>query len=42
MCLFISFCTQEIDSTPPATATGTLSTITRCAAMAMVCKPEEQ
>jgi len=27
---------------PPATATGTRSTITRCAAMAMACKPEEQ
>jgi hypothetical protein len=42
MCGFASCCTQEIDSTPPAIATGTRSTITRCAAMAMVCNPEEQ
>src|SRR4051812_46188082 len=42
MCRFIWFCTHEIDSTPPATATGTRSTITRCAAIAMVCRPEEQ
>jgi hypothetical protein len=42
MCWFISFCTQEIDSTPPATRTGTLSTITRCAAIAIVCRPDEQ
>ncbi len=27
---------------PPPTITGTLSTITRCAAMAMACSPEEQ
>ena len=37
-----SFCTRLIDSTPPATITGTLSTITRCAAMAIVCMPDEQ
>src|SRR5712691_7566256 len=42
MCLLPSFCTQEIDSTPPATITGTRSTMTRCAAMAMVCNPDEQ
>src|ERR1035437_6675168 len=33
-------CTQEIDSTPPATMTGTLSMMTRCAATAMACRPE--
>ena len=42
MCVLVSFCTQEIDSSPPATITGTRSTITRCAAMAMACRPEEQ
>ena len=42
MCSFSSCCTQEIDSMPPATITGTASTITRCAAMAMACSPEEQ
>src|ERR1051325_6590696 len=42
MCVWASFCTQEIDSRPPATITGTRSTITRCAAMAMACSPEEQ
>ena len=31
-----------MDSNPPATTTGTRSTITRCAAMAMVCRPDEQ
>src|SRR5678815_2882528 len=31
-----------MDSTPPATITGTRSTSTRCAAMAIVCSPEEQ
>ena len=39
---FASFCTQEIDSTPPATSTGTRSTSTRCAAMAIACRPDEQ
>src|SRR6185369_12549578 len=42
MCRFSSCCTQEIDSRPPATITGTRSTITRCAAIAMACRPEEQ
>src|SRR5216683_2969262 len=42
MCRLPSFCTHEIDSTPPATITGTRSTMTRCAAMAMVCNPDEQ
>ncbi len=37
-----SFCTSETDSTPPATMIGTRSTITRCAAMAIACMPEEQ
>ena len=37
-----SFCTRLIDSRPPATMTGTRSTITRWAAMAMACMPEEQ
>ncbi len=33
-CVFMcSFCTRLIDSSPPATITGTPSTITRCAAM---------
>src|SRR3954469_15461772 len=42
MCLFASFCTQEIDSTPPATKMPGSPASTRCAAMAMVCRPEEQ
>src|SRR6478752_8256943 len=42
MCGLDSCCTHEIDSTPPATITGTRSTITRCAAMAIVCNPDEQ
>src|SRR5262245_41652495 len=42
MCLFISFCTHEIDSTPPAANTSASPLITRCAAMAMVCRPDEQ
>jgi hypothetical protein len=37
-----SFCTQEIDSSPPATITGTLSTMTRWAAIAIACNPDEQ
>src|SRR6185503_5948694 len=41
-CLFISFCTSEIDSTPPATKISPSPAITRCAASAMVCRPEEQ
>src|SRR5712664_760436 len=42
MCLFASFCTHEIDSTPPATKISASPAITRCAAIAMVCSPEEQ
>src|SRR3954451_8716514 len=42
MCLFASFCTQEVDSTPPATKMPGSPASTRCAAMAMVCNPEEQ
>src|SRR5580765_4540888 len=42
MCLFASFCTQEMDSTPPATKMPGSPASTRCAAMAMVCRPEEQ
>src|SRR5438034_5922644 len=37
-----SFCTRLIDSSPPATMIGTLSTITRCAAIAIACRPDEQ
>ena len=37
-----SFCTRLIDSTPPATATGTPSTMTRWAAIAIAWRPEEQ
>ena len=33
---------QEMDSRPPATMTGALSITTRCAAMEMVCRPDEQ
>ena len=42
MCRLASFCTQEMLSTPPATITGTWSTMMRCAAIAMVCRPDEQ
>ena len=42
MCWFISCCTQEMDSTPPATKTSPSPAITRWAASAMVCRPEEQ
>jgi hypothetical protein len=42
MCLFISCCTQEMLSTPPATNTSASPAMMRCAAMAMVCRPEEQ
>jgi hypothetical protein len=34
MCLLASFCTHEIDSTPPATTTSFSPAMTRCAAMA--------
>src|SRR5205814_1298863 len=37
-----SFCTRLTDSSPPATMIGTLSTITRCAAIAIACRPDEQ
>src|SRR2546428_2017226 len=37
-----SFCTRLTDSSPPATMIGTRSTITRCAAMAIACMPDEQ
>ena len=36
------FCTQEMDSTPPATKMSPSPAMMRCAAMAMVCSPEEQ
>ena len=42
MCVFISFCTQEIDSTPPATRMSASPAMTRCAASAIVCRPDEQ
>lgn len=42
MCRFISFCTHEIDSTPPATYTSPSPAMIRCAASAIVCNPEEQ
>jgi hypothetical protein len=42
MCLLASFCTHEIDSTPPATTTSFSPAMTRCAAMAIVCRPLEQ
>ncbi len=41
-CLFISFWTSEIDSTPPATKIEPSPAMIRCAASAMVCSPEEQ
>src|SRR6185295_5822295 len=41
-CLFISCCTSEIDSTPPATNTSPSPAMTRCEARAMVCRPDEQ
>src|SRR4051812_40942744 len=39
---FISCCTHEMLSTPPATYTSPSPAITRCAAIAIVCSPEEQ
>jgi hypothetical protein len=42
MCLFISFCTHEIDSTPPATNASASPAMMRCAASAIVCSPDEQ
>ncbi len=40
--MLVVFCTRLIDSTPPATMTGTRSTITRCAAMLTAIRPELQ
>ena len=40
--MFISFCTSEIDSTPPATYTSPSPARMRWLASAMVCRPEEQ
>ena len=42
MVWFITPCTQEMLSTPPATNTSPSPAITRCAAVAMVCRPLEQ
>ncbi len=42
MCIFVSFCTQEMLSRPPATMTSAPSVMTRCAASAMDCNPELQ
>ena len=42
MCLLASFCTHEIDSTPPATTMSFSPAMTRCAAIAIVCRPLEQ
>ena len=42
MCWFISCCTHEMLSTPPAMYTSPSPAITRWAASAMVCRPEEQ
>src|SRR5215207_544145 len=42
MCLLASFWTHEIDSTPPATTTSFSPAMTRCAAIAIVCRPLEQ
>ena len=42
MCMFVSFCTQEMLSSPPATMTSAPSVMTRCAARAIDCNPELQ
>ncbi len=42
MCVFIWFWTHEIDSTPPAAKMSPSPVITRCAAIAIVCSPDEQ
>ena len=42
MCVFISFWTHEIDSTPPAAKMSPSPLITRCDAIAIVCRPDEQ
>ena len=42
ICVFASFCTQEMLSTPPATITAAPSVMMRCAAKAMDCNPELQ
>ncbi len=39
MCWFISCCTQEMLSTPPATKTSPSPAMMRCEAIAMVCRP---
>src|SRR6185436_3378857 len=41
-CLLASFCTSEMDSTPPATKMSSSPARMRCAASATVCRPEEQ
>ena len=41
-CMFRFFSTRLMDSTPPATMIGTLSTMMRCAATAIACRPELQ
>ena len=41
-CMFMSFCTSEIDSTPAATITFAPSTITRCEAVEIACSPDAQ
>jgi hypothetical protein len=42
MCLLASFCTHEMLSTPPAARMSDSPAITRCAAIAIVCRPLEQ
>jgi hypothetical protein len=42
MWVFISFCTQEMDSTPPATSTSFSPPMIRCAASSIACSLEEQ
>src|SRR5665811_564585 len=42
MCVFISCCTQEIASTPPATKISPSPAMMRCDARAIVCRLDEQ
>ena len=42
MCMFISCAVQEMVSSPPATYTSPSLAMMRCAARAMVCRPDEQ
>ena len=42
MWVLLSFCTQEMLSSPPATMTCAPSVMTRCAASAIDCRPELQ